>query len=137
MFQCLSTQTCKSLLKTYVQFVNLFCGFVLYMTDSLFFIHFSQISDTRIIISKLCNLLHNTSSLKYVDIQNKCLIKRPVYRTCTLHDVRTKAISMARTVQSVQRLAIGWMVQGSNCGGGRDFPHPSRLALETTQPPVQ
>jgi len=33
------------------------------MTDSLFFIHFSQISDIGIIIFKLCNLLHNISSL--------------------------------------------------------------------------
>jgi len=26
---------------------------------------------------------------------------------------------------------------GSNAGGGRDFPHLSRLALEPNQPPIQ
>jgi hypothetical protein len=33
--------------------------------------------------------------------------------------------------------ATGWTVPGSNPGGRRDFPHPSRPALEPTQPPVQ
>ena len=33
--------------------------------------------------------------------------------------------------------ATGWTVRGSNPGGGRDFPHPSRPALEPSQPPVQ
>ena len=32
---------------------------------------------------------------------------------------------------------MGWMVQGSKPGGGRDFPHPSRPAVGPTQPPIQ
>ena len=32
---------------------------------------------------------------------------------------------------------MGWIVRGSNPGGGRDFPHLSRLAMGPTQPPVQ
>ena len=39
--------------------------------------------------------------------------------------------------QSVQRLATGWTVRGSNPCGGRDIPHPSRPALGPNQPPIQ
>jgi hypothetical protein len=48
-------------------------------------------------------------------------------------------ILWAGIAQSVQRLATGWKVRGSNPRGegGRDFPHPSRPALESTQPPIQ
>jgi hypothetical protein len=34
-------------------------------------------------------------------------------------------------------LVTGWALRGSNPGGGRDLLHLSRLALRTTQPPVQ
>ena len=40
----------------------------------------------------------------------------------------------AGIAQSVTRLAT---VRGSNSGGGRDFPRPSRKALRHTQPPIQ
>ena len=45
--------------------------------------------------------------------------------------------SGAGIAQSVWRLATGWVVRGSNPGGGRNFPHPSRPSLGSTQPPVQ
>ena len=44
---------------------------------------------------------------------------------------------VGRIPQSVQRLAMGRTVQGSNPGGGREFPHQSRPALSPTQPLVQ
>ena len=44
---------------------------------------------------------------------------------------------VGRVAQSVQRLATGWTVRGSNPGGRRDFPHLSRPALGPTQLPVQ
>ena len=47
---------------------------------------------------------------------------------------RTKVGPVA---QSVQRLATGWTVRGSNPGGKREFRHLSRPALGPTQPPVQ
>ena len=34
-------------------------------------------------------------------------------------------------------VGMGWTFRGSNPGGGRDFPHPSRPALGPTQRPVQ
>ena len=43
----------------------------------------------------------------------------------------------AGKAQSVQRLATGRNVRGSNPGGGRDFVHLSRPALGPTQPPKQ
>jgi hypothetical protein len=36
--------------------------------------------------------------------------------------------------QVVERLATGWTVRGSSPGGGRDFTHPSVMALGPTQP---
>ena len=43
------------------------------------------------------------------------------------------ALSLRNTLTSSYTLQT---VRGSNPGGGRDFPHPSRLALERTQPPI-
>jgi hypothetical protein len=40
----------------------------------------------------------------------------------------------AGIVQSVKRLAMGWLFRGSNPGGGY-FPHPSRPTPGPTQPP--
>jgi hypothetical protein len=51
--------------------------------------------------------------------------------------VATTTMLMGRVAQSVQRLAMGWTVRGSNPSGGRYFPHLSRRAVEPTQPPVQ
>jgi hypothetical protein len=39
--------------------------------------------------------------------------------------------------QSVQRLATGWMVRGSNPGGGESFLTPTKPALWPTQPPTK
>jgi hypothetical protein len=49
----------------------------------------------------------------------------------------TAGISWVGIAQSVQRLATGWTVRGSNPAWGRDFPHPSKSALEPNQPAVQ
>jgi hypothetical protein len=43
----------------------------------------------------------------------------------------------AAIAQSVQRLATDWTVLGSNPGGYRVFPHPSRSGLGPIQHPVQ
>ena len=48
-----------------------------------------------------------------------------------------KASLWAGIAQSVQRLARGWMVRGSNPGGCRDFPHPPGPVLKTTQLSIQ
>jgi hypothetical protein len=61
---------------------------------------------------------------------------------CGRNNCRHLLINLINTVvcgpvsQSVQRLATGWTVWGSNPGGGRDFSHTSRPALGPTQPPV-
>jgi hypothetical protein len=43
----------------------------------------------------------------------------------------------AGMAQSVQQLATGWTVRGSDLGGGPDFPHSSRPALRPTHPHEQ
>ena len=43
----------------------------------------------------------------------------------------------AGIAQSAKRLATCSTVRGSNPGGWREFPHPSRPAPGPTQPPVQ
>jgi hypothetical protein len=43
----------------------------------------------------------------------------------------------AGIAQFVQRLATDWTVRGPNPVGRRDFPHPFRPALGSTQPPIQ
>jgi hypothetical protein len=39
--------------------------------------------------------------------------------------------------RSAYRFATGWTVRGLNPGGGRGFPHSSRLALGPTQRPIK
>ena len=39
--------------------------------------------------------------------------------------------------RSAYRFATGWTVRGLNPGGGREFPHPSRRALGSTQRPIK
>ena len=49
----------------------------------------------------------------------------------------TFVLQFCNTTSVSWRLATGWTIQGSNPGGGRDFPHPYRPALWPTQPSVQ
>ena len=53
-----------------------------------------------------------------------------------LDQATTISLQVGRLALSVQRLATGWTIRGSNPGGGRDFPYLSRPALGPTQPPV-
>jgi hypothetical protein len=46
-------------------------------------------------------------------------------------------VTLAGIAQSVWRLATGWTVWKSNPGGEREFQHPSRPALGSTQPAIQ
>jgi hypothetical protein len=58
----------------------------------------------------------------------------------TVRRVRETTVAVggwAGIAQSVQRLATGWTVRGSNPGGGLDIPHPSRPGLGPTQPPIE
>jgi len=54
-----------------------------------------------------------------------------------LFEKTTETVEWAELVQSVQRLATGRTVRGSNPGGGRFFSHPSKPSLGPTQPPIQ
>jgi hypothetical protein len=47
------------------------------------------------------------------------------------------ALAMDSTFKFDLLHCMGWTIRGSNLGGGRDFPHPSRPPLGSTRPPVQ
>jgi hypothetical protein len=54
-----------------------------------------------------------------------------------LHTGLTTCTEMSAIALSVERLAKGWTVRGSNSGGGRDFPHTSRAAVGPIQLPLK
>jgi hypothetical protein len=78
----------------------------------------------------------------YRDVDRHCStnIRTPCLRLRVFITVVQLLLSSKRETglaQSVQRLATGWTVRGSNPDGGRDFQHPSRPAVSPTQPPIQ
>ena len=58
-------------------------------------------------------------------------------KLATWYTHRTASNSVWAGISQSVWLATGWTVQGSNHGGGWDFPHPSRPSLGPTQSPVQ
>jgi hypothetical protein len=87
----------------------------------------------------------------YISYSNTLLKVRPLIKeilyinlhkfhleeNCAKFVTNHKVSFVGPVAQSVQRLATGWAVRGSNHGGGQDFPHLSTPALGPTQPPVQ
>jgi len=53
---------------------------------------------------------------------------------CMIHSNFTKVCMCIHCMVRDSSVATGWAVRGSNPGRGRDFPHPSRPALGSTQP---
>ena len=85
-------------------------------------------------------------TLRPLQMKSPCCLPRSTNRPTTRRHILEEqspefgSISemlWAGIAQSVLRLAAGWTVRGSNSGGRRDFPHPSRPALGPTQPPVR
>jgi len=75
------------------------------------------------------NRLEDLHNYKY----SRCNLSSPCF---TLPPFFAPWRAWGRVAQSAYRQATGWMVRGSNPGGGEIF-RQSRTALGPTQPPVQ
>ena len=105
-------------------YMKLYCG-ILWHTMA-----YCQ-SESRETQNTGCLDVHQTS---HAGEGNCCKYIRDLCRTfIKLHSLYMQAA----IAQSLQRLAMGWTVRGSNPVWGRVFPHPSRPVLGTNQTSVQ
>ena len=93
-------------------------------------LRYYDISNKPMTCYVICNTALTTGHLTHIF---NILFPKIQFNTIFL----STSCSQGGTAQSVQGLATGWTVLGTNPGGGRDFPHLSRLALGPTQPPIQ
>ena len=79
---------------------------------------------------------HSYPSHGILCMKNWATVVEPLHQLCpTVFSALWHFLEKAKCMDV--NLATGWTVQGSNPTGGQNFPHPSRLALEATQPPMQ
>jgi len=103
--------------------------------EILFALSGNQLQSFYFVVSHMKVIAFKTGS-RYFFVQ-QALLKGHITMISIYWNIIAILGSGAGIAQSVYRLVTGWTGRGSNPGGRRDIPHPSRPTLGPTQPPTQ
>jgi hypothetical protein len=97
----------------------------------------SELNHLNVQLNPTCHLLALLGTHHILHV-SRIRVKRFEHVCLLVVSSRHQLKSWAGIAQLVQRLATNWAVRNRiPGGGGANFPHPSRPALEPTQPPIR